>query len=155
MRCHFTFDKRNALLITLLLGPGCAPADPEGTTDRIRASHVMRVGASENRPWIWFEQDQARGPEADMLNNFAASLGAQIRWTHGAESPLLKHLKERRLDVVAGGFTGDTPWKSDLGMTRPYAGGGLIAPGHVLLTAPGENGFLLRLDQFLASRHGA
>ena len=74
----------------------------------MRVSQGMRVGVSEKRPWIWFEQDQVRGPEAYLLNDFAANLGAHSRWTRGPESPLLKHLTERRLDVVVGGFTSDT-----------------------------------------------
>jgi ABC-type amino acid transport substrate-binding protein len=155
MRRRFTFDKESMFaLCGAVFLIACTPADPDHATDRIRVSHVMRVGVSENRPWIWFEKDQAFGPEAEILKAFAASLGAVVRWTRGAESPLLERLKARHLDAVAGGFTTQTPWKSQLGMTRPYVGRGWLATGRVLLTAPGENGLLLRLDRFLAGAHG-
>src|SRR3954470_11064762 len=128
MRSRLIFDNafRSCVVAAFLLLAGCGwAADPNKTTDRITADHILRAGVSENRPWIWFEGDQARGPEAELIQRFAATLGAQLRWTRGAQAPLLEQLKQRRLDLAAGGFTDDDPHTSELGTSRPFAGGGL------------------------------
>ncbi|MBV9992357.1 MAG: transporter substrate-binding domain-containing protein [Alphaproteobacteria bacterium] len=137
---------RVIFLLALLLLCACdAPRDPEHATDRILASHLLHAGASENPPWIWFDHGQPRGPDAELVTRLAASLGARVDWQRGSESRLMPLLEKRKLDVVAGGFTSSTPWGSTVGTTRPYG-------GHVLLTAPGENQLLLRLDRFLVTR---
>lgn len=40
--------------------------------------------------------------EADILNDYAATLGADVVWTPGAESQLILALEEGVLDVVMG-----------------------------------------------------
>jgi polar amino acid transport system substrate-binding protein len=155
MHRHFTFAKAQTLSILLIatILTGCdAPADPEGSTRRILATHELLAGASDNPPWIWFEGDLARGPEAELVQDFAASMGAHVRWRRGAESPLIALLAARKLDVAAGGFMSDTIWGSEVGTSGTYAGSGLFRSSHVLLTATGENQLLLRLDRFLAHR---
>jgi len=144
------FDRISAPLIALLVLTACEPADPEGTTARILSSHVLRAGLSENRPWIWLENGRGAGPEARLVEAFAQSLGAHVAWTRGAESALVGRLAKRELDLVAGGFTSSVPWTSDMGASRSYDGSSMTRPGHVILTAPGENRLLLRLDRFLA-----
>jgi polar amino acid transport system substrate-binding protein len=154
MRSLFTFAKACVFpILAFVLLTACGePADPEGASRRIASSHELRAGASENRPWIWFEGEQVRGPEAALVEDFAGSLGAHVRWTRGAETPLTEMLAARKLDVVAGGFKYDTLWSAKAGTSRPYAGDGLFQQGHILLTATGENQLLLRLDRFLAQR---
>jgi polar amino acid transport system substrate-binding protein len=141
-----------SLLLLMVLSACDAPRDPEGSTNRIMSSHVLRVGASEHRPWIWFEQGSPRGPEADLISGFAASQGARTMWQRGSENQLLPQLKEHRLDIVVGGFTTATPWSSKVGMSQPIVPHKLWESGHVLLTSPGENQLLLRLDKFLLAR---
>src|SRR3954468_19032759 len=72
-RCAAWSARLCAAICGLALLSSCdAPADPEGTTNRIRATHLLRAGASTNRPWIWFEAGNAAGPEARLIEDFAA-----------------------------------------------------------------------------------
>ena len=125
------------------------PKDPNGATERILASHILRVGGTENSPWISFENGQAKGRDAELIQRFAAQMHARVEWSRGSESVLLRRLEDRKLDMVAGGFTSDSPWSDRLGTSRPYAG------EHIVFTAPGENQLLLRLDTFLADQRQA
>lgn len=136
---------------------GCAtiPVDTEGTTERVRGG-VLRVGLTHHPPWV-DATDPARpdGTEVRLVEQFAAGLGADIAWTIGSEATLVAGLDDGRLDLVAGGFTDDTPWSQQAATTTPYLeerdqGGALRK--HVLLTRPGENRFLVAVEQFLGER---
>ena len=150
------FDKLLPSAFAVLLLAGCdLPTDPGGATARIVKTHVLRVGLSENPPWVQFENGKPLGVEAELVEGFAQSLGAQVRWTRGAESRLVAMLKDRQLDLAVGGFTTSAPWISETGVSRNFIKRELTEPGHVILTAPGENRLLLRLDRFLARRSNA
>jgi len=73
----------------------------------------------------------------------AAQLHARIEWSRGGEQTLVKALKKRRLDLVIGGITRDTPWAKTAASTRAFAS------KHVWLAPAGENGWLLSLNDFL------
>jgi hypothetical protein len=151
-----TFDKALPLIFAALLLAGCdLPTDSDGATVRIAKTHALRVGLSDNPPWVRFENGKARGVEAELVEGFAQSLGAQVHWTRGAESRLVALLKERKLDLMVGGVTTSAPWTSETGVSRSFTKSGFVQPGHVILTAPGENRLLLRLDRFLESRSHA
>ena len=138
---------RLGLTAMLLLAAGCgAPRDPDGSTDRIRASRVLRAGATENPPWIRFQGAAVGGRDAEMVQRFAAGLGARVQWSRGSKSVLLSRLEDRKLDLVAGGFTTNSPWADRLGASQTYSG------KHVIFSAPGENHLLLELDRFVAAR---
>jgi polar amino acid transport system substrate-binding protein len=132
----------------VLLAACGAPKDPESTTERVRASHVLRIGVTENPPWIEFHGADVSGRDAGLVQAFARTLGATVQWDRGSESTLLNRLKERKLDVAAGGFTSDTPWTDQLGTSQTYAG------EHLIFSAPGENRLLLELDRFIVARKG-
>ena len=51
----------------------------EDSRSRILTTHVLRAGASENPPWVAFDGGTIAGVEPDLINAFAASLGAR-RW---------------------------------------------------------------------------
>jgi polar amino acid transport system substrate-binding protein len=124
---------------------GCDwPRDPGGTTGRVEGK-VLRVGVSDNPPFVSTAGGQVSGIEADLVRAIAADLHAQVAWSHGSEGPLMKALKDGKLDLVAAGVTQDNVWSKELGRPKPYAQ--LGGEKHMLLTPPGENGFLLRLDQ--------
>jgi ABC-type amino acid transport substrate-binding protein len=131
------------------------PRDPEGTSERILATHVIRAGAAENPPWVVTRGGgEPRGVEPDMIRGFAKQLGAKVVWVVNGEAPLVKLLEKGELDLAATGATAQTPWKKKAAVSRSYATG----PGgesRVLLAAAGENQLLLRLDRFLVAQKEA
>jgi ABC-type amino acid transport substrate-binding protein len=138
-------------LVALMLGvlAGCGlPRDPEGTTERIATTHVLRVGVTDNPPWTQAQSVEPGGVEPTLVREFARQEGAKIEWTRGSEARLAESLKHHDLDLAVGGFDAKTPWKSIAGVTQPFA----ETPDkkkHVFLVAPGENRFILTLDTFL------
>ena len=142
------------LALSLSLAACGLPRDPEQTSNRISATHELRVGVTDNREWVDASGAEPQGIEPDLIRDFAARIGAKILWTRGSEASLAKSLKRHELDLAAGGFDAKTPWKSIAGVSQPFAETG-DKKKHVLLTAPGENRFILTLDTFLAERQRA
>ena len=138
-------------LLSFLSAACNIPKDPEGTSERIASTHELRVGITDNPPWVSATQGEPAGIEAELVRKFAESVQADVLWTTGSESMLVEALKRRELDVVIGGFEKRTQWSSQAGITQPFA---KDADGkkHVFLAAPGENGFILNLDRFLTER---
>ena len=105
-----------------LLGVACGslPRDPEGTSHRVAANHVIRVGLSENPPWVIRTQGEPRGVEVQLVRDFAAQLHAQPQWFWGSEQQHMPALEHFQLDLVVGGLESSSPWKKSVGFTRPY-----------------------------------
>lgn len=147
-----------ALLIFLLTACGIqVPADPHGTLDRVQ-NGVMRVGITENRPWVVVDEAaQPSGSEPELISEFARQLGSQIEWTNASEAVLLDALERGELDLVAGGFLEDTPWAEKGATTRPYVQ--ITTPEgrdpHVMIVRAGENGFQVALEKFLHAEAGS
>jgi len=137
------------VLLTYLLVACGLPRDPEKTSERIAEKHELRVGVTDDGPWTNAQSSEPSGIEPDLIRQFASRLGAHVLWTRGSETSLAQALKHHELDVAAGGFDSKTPWKSIAGVSRPFAETA-DKKKHVLLTAPGENRFVLALDSFLA-----
>lgn len=132
-----------ALLLALLATSSCGlPRDPEGTLERVRGG-VLRVGAVADPPWVGRDTDHLRGVEVALARALAADLGAELRWNHGGETRLMAALQNFELDLVIGGITEDSPYADEVGFTRPYY------QGHVLAGPPGENAWLMTLEAFL------
>jgi polar amino acid transport system substrate-binding protein len=147
------------VLACLLVGCGVRiPADPEGTLERVTGG-TLRVGVSPNPPWTEVSQEaDPAGTEIGLVEEFAATLSAEIMWTVGGEEALIKAMEHGALDLVVGGLTADTPWEEHVAITKPYA----EATGPdgervelVMAAPPGENAYLLRLEKFLLSRGSA
>lgn len=147
-----------ALLVFLLTGCGFQiPSDPHGTLDRVK-NDVLRVGITENPPWMEMRTTASpTGTEAELLSRFAQQLNAEIEWTPGSEAVLLEALERGELDVLAGGFLEDTPWADEGATTRPYAE--ISTPEgkdkHVMIVRMGENGFQVALEKFLLEEVGS
>lgn len=111
------------LLLTGLLALGLAcedyPRDPEGTLDRARGG-TLRVGVSDAEPWVTGSDGVPGGLEADLVRGFAETIGADVEWVRGPHQEHMEALAKFELDLVAGGVTTATPWKKDVGLTRPY-----------------------------------
>lgn len=107
------------VLAALLAGCGI-PRDPESTLDRVRGG-TLRVGITESEPWTRLETGQPGGVEVELVQRFAAELGARVEWAAGSEADLIAALEVRELDLVVGGLTADTPWQTKAAITRSYA----------------------------------
>lgn len=121
-------------LVAMLSIPSCGPIpkDPEKTTERILAG-TMRVGVSENPPWIRRNGEEADGIEADLIRSLAQTMSARVEWVWGIPEDHYHGLEKFEIDLVAGGLTAETPWKARVGMTRPWVEVPLtvgVPPGH-------------------------
>lgn len=115
---------RRALLPLLVAGVGIlacdqVPRDPENTLDRARGG-VLRVGVSEAPPWITGTDGPPGGLEAQLVREFAESIDAEVKWVRGAQEEHLEALEKFELDLVVAGLTAASPWKTRVGLTRPY-----------------------------------
>ena len=111
------------LLALLLAVPliGCGiPRDPEGTLERVTGG-TMRVGVTQAEPWaVLTAGDPTGGVEVRLVEDFAASIDAEIEWVDGSEEELFGALEVRELDLVIGGITSTNPWSANVTFTHPY-----------------------------------
>ncbi|WP_141397188.1 transporter substrate-binding domain-containing protein [Mobilicoccus massiliensis] len=145
---------------------GCSlpsiPSDPDGTLERVRSERVLRAGASPNAPLVLAEAGgPPTGPEVELVEGFAQSVGARVEWVVGGESELVGRMEDGEIDVLAGGLLKDSPWEKRVTLTRPYgkaeADDGTTR-AHVLATPMGENALLTELERYLdehGSEHGS
>lgn len=124
------------------------PRDPEGTLDRVRHG-TLRVGVTHSDGWVRIDHPHAqpRGCEPDLVRALARELEAEVTWTVGAESELLRRLRHHELDLVVGGLVDDTPWKPKVGLTDDYASD--VHGKHVLAVPPGENAWVIEIERAL------
>jgi polar amino acid transport system substrate-binding protein len=132
------------LFAALLVGSGLAgcdlPRDPEGTMQAVRGRE-LRVGvlnfgvnAENDRP---------------IVERLAASIGSKAIYVDGDAHALFEDLKRGRIHLVIGGVPKSTPFAKELGLSKPV---GPLHGAHeedhrVLAVRPGENAFLLRVNQ--------
>lgn len=144
-------------LLTTLLLVGCSlqiPTDPEGTLDRV-SGDVLRAGASVHGDLVENDDGSVSGSEAELVEEFAESVDAEVEWSIGGEEQLVGKLKTGDLDLVIGGITDESPWAEEVGMTRGYTGiDGAADESLVFLVPPGENRFLSELERFLDEEVG-
>jgi polar amino acid transport system substrate-binding protein len=123
-----TAGRARGRLATLLAGvvgvvllAGCGvPRDPESTLERVRGG-TLRAGITASEPWTTLEGGRPGGVEVELVERFAAELGARVEWVDGSEADLIGALEVRELDLVVGGLTADTPWQTKAAITRSYA----------------------------------
>ena len=147
-------------LAALLGVAGCdaLPRDNFGTTERVRSERVLRAGAAHNPPWVIVEGGRVGGLEPRLLEAFARTHGAEVRWTTGAQIELSEQLKRKELEALVGGLDEKTPVKSSVSLTQSYAttskpGGGKAK--RVMAVMPGESRLLYELDRFLKDERRA
>lgn len=125
------------------------PTDPDGTLSTV-SDGTLRVGVSEEPGLVWVNDDVPTGPLPELVEVFAAQVGATPAWTVAGEQTLVQMLEEGELDMAIGAFRGDTPWSDRAGITRAYSDLPGIEGREVVMLAPlGENAFLSRLEHFL------
>lgn len=150
-----------AAVIAVIGLAGCGgmsiPADPDGTLQAVSGGE-LRVGVSPDPGLV-----TDRGPDGgtptgslpDLIEGFADSIDAEIEWTAGSEETLVGMLEGGDLDLVAGGFTSDTPWIDKAGVTRGYPEiEGAEGREIVLLVPLGENAFLSAVERYLDQEVG-
>ena len=146
-----------ATAVIVLTGCGVQiPTDPAGTLDAVRET-TLHAGASPHVGFVEIDDGDVSGPEAEAVEAFADSLGADVDWTVASEEVLVRGLEGGALDVVVAGLTDETPWAERAGMTRPYTEATLDdGRTHkiVMLVPIGENAFLSELETFLAAYTG-
>lgn len=135
--------------MVLVLATGCGlPLDSEGTLERVRGG-TMRVGVVHHPPWVDVRgKGGLKGSEVDLVRRLADEFGAQVEWSIGGESELMHELQRHRLDLVIGGIPEQSVWKARIGRSRPHDHDG--AQAIILACPPGENGWLLQLDRWIA-----
>lgn len=130
---------------------GGVPRDPDRTTQRMRGG-VMQVGVSHDPPFVVVPPTGApTGSDVARMQAFAQAQGARIAWMRGSHDGLMHDLTERRLQAVVGGMDATSPWRDEVGATRPFDA--LDARGRtvqrVIAVPPGENAWLMRLEAHL------
>ena len=91
----------------------------EGTLDRVEGG-TMRVGVSDNEPWVNLDGSEPTGVEPEIVRRFAERLDAEVHWVQGDSEELVEALEGGQLDVVVAGFTRTSQYKRKVALTRPY-----------------------------------
>ena len=131
--------RRRLVLLALLLA-GCKfPRDAAGTMDNIEHGR-MRVGYAYG----------ARQIERRIVEDLARKLDARIEWVHGGETEMINAVKERKLDLLIAGIQQPSPWAKEVALTKPYFIDKATHKKFVMAAPPGENRWLLTLDEHLS-----
>lgn len=144
----------SALLLAVVVSAtaGCGlqvPTDPDGTLDRVTGGE-LRVGASPHGGLVQVSGASVSGTEADLVQDYAASIGSAVQWTTGGEESLVGALTHGDLDLVVGGITDQTPWADRVAVTRGFPNPENPHGENLVWLAPlGENRFVSSLEAFL------
>lgn len=150
--------RRVLLILAMSLAlAGCGltvPSDPGDTLQSV-SDGELRVGVAPDAGLTDVSTAPPSGPLVDLVEEFAASLDADVQWTIGSEEELVVRVEEGDLDLVVGGFTDQTPWDDRVGVTRGYTGiEGSDGRVTVMFVPLGENAFLSTLEEFLDTEVG-
>jgi polar amino acid transport system substrate-binding protein len=95
--------------LAALISASCDfPHDPRGTLDKVQ-NGTMRVGIVNHDPWTRMEEGRASGVEVELLRDFAGEVETEIAFVQGTVPELLEAARLGEVDVVAGGFTSNSP----------------------------------------------
>jgi polar amino acid transport system substrate-binding protein len=149
---------RRTLLVLLVLATACGlPRDPDDTLPRVRGG-AMRVGFAVDTPWVTDSAGGAGGIEGEIMRDLARELGARIEWHPGPAPVLLDSLKKRELDLVVGGLTATSPYRTEVSLTKPYYTDTTMVHGeraeeeHVVAVSPGENAWQVEVEKVLRGK---
>ena len=113
------FSLLSISLLFFLSGCESYPNDPKNSLEEAKAKK-LRVGFIEAPPWIWVEDGEVKGIEAEIVKGFAENINTEVEWIKGTEEELMPLLEAFELHLVVGGLTQSTPWKKHVGLTGPY-----------------------------------
>lgn len=132
---------RSGLLLFALAIAGCdlLPRDTAGTSERIAAGHVVRVGTVT-----------PIGAEGDrFLDAVARDASARIDRRSDSLEPLLVALERGEVDLVVARFARDSDWRRRVALTPPLDGskdGDRPLAVHAA-ARNGENRWVMRLER--------
>jgi hypothetical protein len=133
-----------AVGLALVAACGSLPRDVEGTSERVEASRVVRVGLFHG---LLAGPDRARA--AAWLDRLGRATGARPQFVTGAAEPLLARLQAGELDLVIGEVALDSPWVDEVAVIEPLAthevGGRTI--GLSPIARNGENRWIVLLER--------
>lgn len=104
----------------ILAGTPHFPKDPEDTLTRVQHDKMLRVGYTNAEPWVVPSGPEPQGIEPALVRTLARKLGARVAWVAGTEQHLYQALAQHELDLLIAGTTAESPWKEEVGLTRPY-----------------------------------
>jgi hypothetical protein len=137
---------KSRVLMAFLVGSvlaGCdLPRDPEETLETIQGQE-LRVGV------LKFGQNADK--DRPIVERLGSSLGAKLIYVEGDAHGLFEDLKRGHLHLVIGGVPESTPFAKELGLSKPVGPlhGAYEEENRVLAVRPGENGFLLRVNEVI------
>jgi polar amino acid transport system substrate-binding protein len=119
-RCQELKNQSISLLLIAIALAGCdLPRDPEQTLDRVRGG-ILRVGVTENEPWVVLDSTEPAGVEVEIVHSLADSLNADVEWKEGNVDELAAAIHMRELDLMIGGLTSISKISSEAALTHPY-----------------------------------
>ncbi|HSI03613.1 MAG: hypothetical protein ACAI38_13480 [Myxococcota bacterium] len=122
------------------------PRDRKDTLARVEHGE-LRAGFTHHPPEVDCHAGGPRGDEVAMIERLAAKLEARLVTTCASEAELVEDLRALRIDIAAGAFDGQSPWRKRAGATLPHS----RHSGRRFLVPPGENAWLMRVDRLIAS----
>lgn len=149
-----------AIVCLSLMNAACdLPRDPNDTLDAVRGG-TMTVGVSEAPPWIVRQAPGDRaapgGIEAALVQSLADELDADLQWVWGPPADHVEALHRFELDLVVGGHTKESPLARGAGRTSPWfvsserrGRNHVVRKHHLFLVPPGENGWIVKIDDQL------
>jgi hypothetical protein len=137
---------KSCVLMVFLMGSvlaGCdLPRDPEETLETVQGQE-LRVGV------LKFGQNAEK--DRPIVERLATSLEAKLVYVEGDAHALFEDLKRGHLHLVIGGVPAATPFAKELGLSKPVGPlhGAHEEEDRVLAVRPGENAFLLRVNEVI------
>jgi hypothetical protein len=137
---------KSCVLMVFLMGSvlaGCdLPRDPEETLETVQGQE-LRVGV------LKFGQNAEK--DRPIVERLAISLEAKLVYVEGDAHALFEDLKRGHLHLVIGGVPAATPFAKELGLSKPVGPlhGAHEEEDRVLAVRPGENAFLLRVNEVI------
>ncbi|MEQ9618912.1 MAG: transporter substrate-binding domain-containing protein [Deltaproteobacteria bacterium] len=120
IRKAFILSSKICLILLLIASTSCEyPRDPENTLNHVRGGTLI-VGISENEPWTKKVNGSPSGIEVQLVQQLADELNTKIIWRWGLLEENLLALENYELDLVIAGMTKATPWRTKVGLTKPY-----------------------------------
>ncbi|MHA6280524.1 transporter substrate-binding domain-containing protein [Salinimicrobium sp. CAU 1759] len=137
--------KKLSILLFTVIAACTFPKDSKDSFEEARNS-ALKVGLTENPPYVILQGEEPKGFEVEMLREFASKEGLKVEFSKGSESELVNKLHKFELHIVAGGMDKKTVWKKEAGLTTTYD------DRHVFLIPKGENRLLEHLEKFIFSK---